>query len=169
MSYTVPLSSISRIHISTTIGRVVLWALTSVVRSQLNTFFILRRSGWQSLGTSLEHCLCTFSPQSGERHQGGRVTAQCWDDTAIISASLTRVVKDNDDELPCQRAQPAPSFHHRLFQYATVMVENSAYASRVVILAVCQCCRLSHREGVGQLVREHTSVRECLLVWYHRL
>lgn len=59
-----PLSSISWMHMSTTMGRVVLWALTSVVRSQLNTFFILRRSGWQSLGTSLEHCLCTFSPQS---------------------------------------------------------------------------------------------------------
>lgn len=59
-----PLSSISWMHMSTTMGRVVLWALTSVVRSQLNTFLILRRSGWQSLGTSLEHCLCTFSPQS---------------------------------------------------------------------------------------------------------
>ena len=61
---TSPLASISWMHMSTTIGRVVLCALTSVVRSQLNTFFILRRSGWQSLGTSLEHCLCTFSPQS---------------------------------------------------------------------------------------------------------
>lgn len=61
---TSPLASISWMHMSTTMGRVALWALTSVVRSQLNTFFILRRSGWQSLGTSLEHCLCTFSPQS---------------------------------------------------------------------------------------------------------
>lgn len=51
-------------HMSRTIGRGVLWALTRVVRSQLKTFLILRRSGWQSLGTSLEHCLCTFSPQS---------------------------------------------------------------------------------------------------------
>lgn len=59
-----PLNSISWMHMSTTMGRVVLCALTSVVRSQLNTFFILRRSGWQSLGTSLEHCLCTFNPQS---------------------------------------------------------------------------------------------------------
>lgn len=57
-------------HMSRTIGRGVLWALTSVVRSQLKTFLILRRSGWQSLGTSLEHCLCTFSPQSA------RVTGQ---------------------------------------------------------------------------------------------
>lgn len=59
-----PLSSISWMHMSTTMGRGVLWALTRVVRSQLNTFLILRRSGWQSLGTSLEHCLCTFRPQS---------------------------------------------------------------------------------------------------------
>lgn len=49
---------------STTMGLCVLWAFTSVVRSQQYTFLILLRSGWQSLGTCLEHCLCTFNPQS---------------------------------------------------------------------------------------------------------
>ena len=49
---------------STTMGLCMLWAFTSVVRSQQYTFLILLRSGWQSLGTCLEHCLCTFNPQS---------------------------------------------------------------------------------------------------------
>lgn len=97
-----PLSSISRIHMSTTMGRVVLWALTSVVRSQLNTFFILRRSGWQSLGTSLEHCLCTFSPQSRQKESerrtlvsDGRWASNCpkgWDGPAVSAALLNSFI-----------------------------------------------------------------------------
>lgn len=62
-----PLASISRMHMSTTMGRWALCAFTSVVRSQQYTFLILLRSGWQSLGTCLEHCLCTFSPQSANK------------------------------------------------------------------------------------------------------
>lgn len=54
---------------STTMGLLVLWALTSVVRSQLYTFLTCRRSGWQSLGTTLEHCLWTFNPQSDRETQ----------------------------------------------------------------------------------------------------
>lgn len=59
-----PLASISRMQMSTTMGLWVLCAFTSVVRSQQYTFLILLRSGWQSFGTCLEHCLCTFNPQS---------------------------------------------------------------------------------------------------------
>lgn len=59
-----PLDSISLIHMSTTIGRLVMWAFTSVVRSQLYTFLTCFKSGLQSLGTILEHCLWTFKPQS---------------------------------------------------------------------------------------------------------
>lgn len=59
-----PLDSISLMHISTTIGLLVKCAFTSVVRSQLYTFLTCFRSGLQSFGTILEHCLCTFKPQS---------------------------------------------------------------------------------------------------------
>lgn len=64
-----PLASSSCMHMSTTMGLLVLWALTSVVRSQLYTFLTWRRSGWQSLGTTLEHCLWTFKPQSDTERQ----------------------------------------------------------------------------------------------------
>lgn len=63
-AFSQPLASISRMHMSTTMGLWALCAFTRVVRSQQYTFLILLRSGWQSLGTCLEHCLWTFSPQS---------------------------------------------------------------------------------------------------------
>lgn len=66
-AFSKPLASISRMQMSTTMGRWALCAFTRVVRSQQYTFLILLRSGWQSLGTCLEHCLCTFSPQSGNK------------------------------------------------------------------------------------------------------
>lgn len=64
INYVLPLDSISLMHISTTIGLLVKCAFTSVVRSQLYTFLTCFRSGLQSFGTILEHCLCTFKPQS---------------------------------------------------------------------------------------------------------
>lgn len=77
-------------HMSRTIGRGVLWALTSVVRSQLKTFLMRLRSGWQSLGTSFEHCLCTFSPQSakGQRSNGH-------ENVTTVSADKQSPVNDN--------------------------------------------------------------------------
>lgn len=78
---------------STTMGRVALWALTSVVRSQLNTFLILRRSGWQSLGTSLEHCLCTFRPQSKRARWRERERLGASDNTAIRAGLGQKVCK----------------------------------------------------------------------------
>ena len=67
-----PLDSISRMHMSTTMGLMVLWAWISVVRSQLYTFLTCFRSGLQSLGTTGEHCLWTFMPQSAETERGER-------------------------------------------------------------------------------------------------
>ena len=67
-----PLDSISRMHMSTTMGRSVLWAFTRVVRSQLYTLRTCFRFGLQSLGTEAEHCLCTFKPQSVETERGRR-------------------------------------------------------------------------------------------------
>lgn len=64
-----PLDSISLMHISTTIGLLVKCAFTSVVRSQLYTFLTCFRSGLQSFGTILEHCLCTFKPQSEGKNE----------------------------------------------------------------------------------------------------
>ena len=61
-----PRDSISLMHMSTTMGRLVMWAFTSVVRSQLYTFLTCFKSGLQSFGTILEHCLWTFKPQSKE-------------------------------------------------------------------------------------------------------
>lgn len=72
INYALPRDSISLMHMSTTIGLFVKCAFTSVVRSQLYTFLTCFRSGLQSFGTILEHCLCTFKPQS-ERKMKGRL------------------------------------------------------------------------------------------------
>lgn len=70
INYALPRDSISLMHMSTTMGLFVKWALTSVVRSQLYTFLTCFRSGLQSFGTILEHCLCTFKPQSEGKIKG---------------------------------------------------------------------------------------------------
>ena len=62
-----PRFSISLIHISTTAGISVFWALTRVVKSMPNILFMYFMSGRQSFGTFSEHFLCAFRPQS-EKH-----------------------------------------------------------------------------------------------------
>lgn len=70
INYALPRDSISLMHMSTTMGLFVKCALTRVVRSQLYTFLTCFRSGLQSFGTILEHCLCTFKPQSEGKIKG---------------------------------------------------------------------------------------------------
>lgn len=85
-----PLASSSCMHMSTTMGLLVLWALTSVVRSQLYTFLTCRRSGWQSFGTTLEHCLWTFNPQS-DRERNSRQTV--WNEIVLHHCMFTLDLK----------------------------------------------------------------------------
>ena len=62
-----PLRSISATHMSMTMGRWVSRIFTKVVRSTPNTCLKFLIIGWQSLGTSFEHCLWTFSSQSARK------------------------------------------------------------------------------------------------------
>lgn len=94
-----PLASSSCMHMSTTIGLLVLWALTSVVRSQLYTFLTCRRSGWQSFGTTLEHCLWTFSPQSDRERQ-------------IVKVNLAIEIKKNHCSRKSKRRCCRGTVHH---------------------------------------------------------
>ena len=103
------LGSISLMHMSTTIGHLVIWAFTSVVRSQLYTFLTCFKPGLQSFGTILEHCLWTFKPQSKkdiERKNSSMFSEfwACWSVYFSKRHSIQLELGLKGDELPAVSA-----------------------------------------------------------------
>lgn len=94
INYALPLDSISLMHISTTIGLLVKCAFTSVVRSQLYTFLTCFRSGLQSFGTILEHCLCTFKPQSERKRKNWLGWCSVKMHPEVSTAEYVRLLQD---------------------------------------------------------------------------